>query len=155
MEGKQEAILAVENPFFIDAEIIDTKDYGDIVFFKTVNNSGPEEFLCITKDGAVYTCYKDKTPTIKGWPNDGMPRTHVFHSNTTITKGIIDILSFLHKNMFLSTRAHGSRGIRPLILFVVELIKKLDYTHHSASMKLNLKRKPKKKSKRRKKTKRR
>ena len=154
MEGKQEAIMAIENPFFMDAKIIDKKDYGDIVFFKTMNSGTPEKFLCITKNGAVYPCYKDKTPTLKGWPTDGMPRTHTFHSNTIMTKGIIDILSFLHENMFLSESAHGYGGERKLILFVVELIKKLDYTHHyeHTAMKNKSKRR---KSKRGKKSKRR
>jgi len=108
MEGKQEVVLAVESPFFIDADIIETAPYGEIVFFKSVNNGTPEEFLCITNDGAVYTCYESKKRVMSGWPTDGMPRHHAHHSNTTITKGIIDILSFLQKTCFSRFMRHST-----------------------------------------------
>ena len=145
MEGKQEAILAVENPFFMDAKIIDKKDYGDIVFFhKALDRAARGEiYYCITSNGNIRLCYQDKK-----W-GEMMGLGGIFSSNVKMTKGIVDILSFLFKENILpiknSARSTGVDTHRTC-LFITELIKKLDYTHqHEHAMKKKSKKKSKKK----------
>jgi hypothetical protein len=150
MEGKQEAIVAVENPFFMDAKIIDKKDYGDIVFFHTTLDRAArgEIYYCITSNGNIRLCYQDKK-----W-GERMGLGGIFSANVKMTKGIVDILSFLFKEKILPIRnTQRSTGVdtHRTCLFITELIKKLDYTHQHAMKKKSKRRK----SKRRKKTKRR
>ena len=87
MEGKQEAILAVENPFFMDAKIIDKKDYGDIVFFhKALDRGGfGELYYCITSNGNIRLCYEDKK-----W-GERMGLGVIYSANVKMTIVIVDI----------------------------------------------------------------
>tara|TARA_B100000212_G_C27285393_1_gene494933 strand:+ start:82 stop:510 length:429 start_codon:yes stop_codon:yes gene_type:complete len=142
MEDKQEAILAVENPFFMDAKIIETIDKLNIVFYESLWVN-PERFLCITSDGILFHCLKNK----KGI-------SEKYNTNIKITKGIVDVLKFLHDNSSLIKKnGDHSTDLLSTCNFVLKLIQKLDYSHNVASMKKESKKR--KKYKRRKKSKRR
>ena len=71
-------------------------------------------YLCITENGLVYTCFEGKDPQYsKGYPTD-----------IRISKGIVDILSFLHeKGSLIKKDGDHSTNILNTIDFVVELIK--------------------------------
>ena len=85
-------------------------------------------YLCITENGLVYTCFEGKDPQYsnhKGYPTD-----------IRMTKGIVDILSFLHeKGSLIKQNGDHSTNILNTIYFVVELIKKLDFTQARGSLK--------------------
>ena len=133
VEAVETPVLAVENPFFENADIIySNKDVGNIVFSKSLYTMefkprGPQlyVYLCITENGIVYTCFEGKEPYSKGYPTD-----------IRITKGIVDILSFLHeKGSLIKQNGDHSTNILNTIDFVVELIKKLDFTQARGSLK--------------------
>lgn len=75
-------------------------------------------YLCITDNGLVHACFEGKDPYSKGYP-----------TNIRITKGIVDILSFLHGNdSLIKKNGNHSTNMINTINFVVELIQKLDFT---------------------------
>ena len=139
MGEKQGVILATENPFFIDADGIETIDKQNIVFFESLWVN-PERFLCITSDGILFHCLKNKTGI-----------SEKYNTNIKITKGIIDILKFLYDNSSLiKQNGDHSTDLLSTCNFVKKLIQKLDYSHNFASRKKKpIKRKKSKKKKRR------
>jgi len=133
MEGKSGVVLAVENPFFEDAEIIHiNKDMGNIVFSKplgiytTKPGGGPPgyDYLCITDNGLVNHCFEGKHAYGKGYP------TYI-----RMTKGIVDILSFLHEKASL-IKQNGDHSTNTLdtIYFVVELIVSMSLSQISKNL---------------------